>query len=145
VVPADLPAATLDAAAATGLRIAESFGYVGVLGVEMFVVADPERSGAGPLIVVNEIAPRVHNSGHWTEDGAVTSQFENHVRAIAGWPLGSTRRHGDVTMTNLIGSEAHDWLSIVSDPHARLHLYGKAEARPGRKMGHVNRMKPRDR
>ncbi len=138
VVPAPLPEATRRAAADLGLRIAGELGYVGVLGVEMFVVDEP----GGPRLLVNEIAPRVHNSGHWTEDGAVTSQFENHVRAVAGWPLGSVRRLGEATMTNLIGAEADAWREIVADPEARLHLYGKAEARPGRKMGHVNRIRP---
>jgi 5-(carboxyamino)imidazole ribonucleotide synthase len=141
-VPAPVPDTTRGSAASLAIRIAEQLDYVGVLGVEMFVVADPTAQRGAQRIYVNEIAPRVHNSGHWTEDGAVTSQFENHVRAIAGWPLGSTQRRGDVTMTNLIGEEANDWLSIVSDPTARLHLYGKAEARPGRKMGHVNRVVP---
>ncbi len=103
----------------------------------MFVV----RDDGGERLLVNELAPRVHNSGHWTEDGAVTSQFENHVRAIVGWPLGSVERTGAVVvMENLIGAEANDYVAIVADPAARLHLYGKAEARPGRKMGHVNRV-----
>ena len=138
-VPAGVTEATRAAAADLGRRIAEALGYVGVLGVEMFVV----RDGGAERLVVNELAPRVHNSGHWTEDGAVTSQFENHVRAIAGWPLGAVERRGDTVMENLIGAEADAWAAIVADPHARLHLYGKAEARPGRKMGHVNRVHPR--
>jgi 5-(carboxyamino)imidazole ribonucleotide synthase len=83
----------------------------------------------------------VHNSGHWTADGCLTSQFEQHVRAIAGWPLGDTLRHSDVTMENLLGNEAGRWAEILAEPAARLHLYGKAEARPGRKMGHVNRIR----
>lgn len=135
-VPARVGAETAEAAAALGRRIADALGYVGVLGVEMFVV----RDGDGERLLVNELAPRVHNSGHWTEDGAVTSQFENHVRAIAGWPLGAVARTGDTVMENLIGDEAGDPVAILSDPDARLHLYGKAEARPGRKMGHVNRV-----
>lgn len=142
VVPARLPEPTRGAAASLAIRIAERLDYVGVLGVEMFVVPDPSSGPAGRRVIVNEIAPRVHNSGHWTEDGAVTSQFENHMRAVAGWPLGSTQRLGRATMTNLIGAEADGWLSIVSDPTARLHLYGKTESRPGRKMGHVNRVLP---
>jgi 5-(carboxyamino)imidazole ribonucleotide synthase len=141
-VPARVPDTTRGTAAALAIRIAERLGYVGVMGVEMFVVDDPTGQRGAQRLLVNELAPRVHNSGHWTEDGAVTGQFENHVRAIAGWPLGSTQRLGEVTMTNLIGAEADDWLSIVADPGARLHLYGKAEARPGRKMGHVNRVVP---
>ncbi|WP_083656397.1 5-(carboxyamino)imidazole ribonucleotide synthase [Mongoliimonas terrestris] len=139
-IPAAVDPATLAAARALGCRIAHALGYVGVLGVEMFVVRGPD--GAESLLV-NELAPRVHNSGHWTEDGAITSQFENHVRAIAGWPLGSVESLGRAEMRNLIGDEAADWHAIVSDPAARLHLYGKAEARPGRKMGHVNRVWPR--
>lgn len=137
-VPAPLPPAAAAEAVDLGRRIAEALDYVGVLGVEMFVVAD----GDTPRLVVNEIAPRVHNSGHWTEDGAVTSQFENHIRAIAGWPLGSIARRADTVMENLIGEEAADAriAAILADPDARLTLYGKSEARAGRKMGHVNRM-----
>jgi 5-(carboxyamino)imidazole ribonucleotide synthase len=85
----------------------------------------------------------VHNSGHWTEDACAVSQFENHIRAVAGWPLGPTARHADVVMTNLIGADADTWAGLAADPSARLHLYGKREARPGRKMGHVNRLGPR--
>lgn len=118
-------------------RIGDALGYVGVFAVELFVVGE----GAEQRIVVNEIAPRVHNSGHWTLDGAETSQFEQHVRAIAGWPLGSPARRGTrVEMTNLIGSEADHWHKVLAEPGAHLHLYGKAEARPGRKMGHVTRV-----
>ena len=109
--------------------------YVGVIGVEFFVLKDGS-------VMVNEFAPRVHNSGHWTSDGAQTSQFEQHIRAICGWPLGDTDRHSDVTMTNLIGAEVAGWAAILAEPGARLHLYGKDEARPGRKMGHVNRVRP---
>jgi 5-(carboxyamino)imidazole ribonucleotide synthase len=118
-------------------RIAEAADYVGVLAVEMFVV---EEAG-GERLVVNEIAPRVHNSGHWTLDGAVTSQFEQHMRAVAGFPLGSTRRHGErVEMRNLIGGEADRWREILAEEGACLHLYGKKETRAGRKMGHVTRV-----
>lgn len=135
-VPARVGAATAAAAATLGRRIADALDYVGVLGVELFVVRDDK----GERLVVNEIAPRVHNSGHWTEDGAVTSQFENHVRAIAGWPIGSVATVAPTVMENLIGGEADAWATISADPRARLHLYGKAESRPGRKMGHVNRV-----
>jgi 5-(carboxyamino)imidazole ribonucleotide synthase len=135
-VPARVSAATASAAATLGRRIADALDYVGVLGVELFVVRDDK----GERLVVNEIAPRVHNSGHWTEDGAVTSQFENHVRAIAGWPIGSVATIAPTVMENLIGGEADAWATITADPRARLHLYGKAESRPGRKMGHVNRV-----
>jgi 5-(carboxyamino)imidazole ribonucleotide synthase len=111
-------------------RIAEELGYVGVLAVEFFAGCD------GPIF--NEIAPRVHNSGHWTIEGAVTSQFENHIRAICRLPFGSTDLTGaQVVMRNLIGTEANEWLEILSDRSAHLHLYGKNEARAGRKMGHV--------
>ena len=115
------------------LRIAEALGHVGVLTVEFFAAEN------GP--VVNEIAPRVHNSGHWTIEGAVTSQFEQHIRAICGLPPGSTALTGDrATMDNLIGEEVNDWPQLVAEAGAHLHLYGKNEARPGRKMGHVTRV-----
>ena len=93
-------------------------------------------------LVVNEIAPRVHNSGHWTLDGAQTSQFEQHVRAIAGWPLGAPTRRGRVEMHNLIGEDAEEWRDILAQPDLCLHLYGKLEIRPDRKMGHVTRVFP---
>ena len=138
MVPATLSRHCADEAAATTRRIAEALDYVGVLGVEFFVCTGDR----GDTLVVNEIAPRVHNSGHWTMDGAVTSQFEQHVRAVAGWPLGSPALLGTgAEMLNLIGDDAADWQGILADPSARLHLYGKAEARPGRKMGHVNRLR----
>ena len=117
-------------------RLAEALDYVGVLAVEMFKVAGPE--GATRL-VVNEIAPRVHNSGHWTIEGALTSQFEQAVRAVCGWPLGDPARVAGcaVEMRNLIGADADAWRDLLTEPGAHLHLYGKGEARPGRKMGHV--------
>ena len=101
----------------------------------------------GPVwerLVVNEIAPRVHNSGHWTLDGATTSQFEQHMRAVAGWPLGSTRRHGRAVMRNLIGDDVNGWRELLAEEGACLHLYGKSEVRPGRKMGHVTRVTPEE-
>jgi len=127
----------LDIARAT----AEALAYVGVFAVEMFVV-EPGDNGKAQLIV-NEMAPRVHNSGHWTLDGAVTSQFEQHIRAICGWPLGNIRRHGRIDMQNLIGHEADDWHQILTE-NACLRLYGKAETKTGRKMGHVTRILPED-
>ncbi|MDB5571312.1 MAG: 5-(carboxyamino)imidazole ribonucleotide synthase [Hyphomicrobiales bacterium] len=139
--PARIAPDTAAGAVAMTRRIMDALGYVGVIAVELFVVE--ERDSAGALrerLVVNEIAPRVHNSGHWTIDGAVTSQFEQHVRAICGWPLGSTMRHGDVEMRNLIGADVHRWRDILGETGASLHLYGKHEARPGRKMGHVTRI-----
>jgi 5-(carboxyamino)imidazole ribonucleotide synthase len=131
------PAAIAEALAAEARAIAEQIAnaldYVGVLAVEMFVV----QADGGPKILVNEIAPRVHNSGHWTLDGASISQFEQHIRAIAGWPLGKPVRHGPVTMTNLIGDDVNDYERWLTIPGATVHLYGKGAPRPGRKMGHV--------
>jgi 5-(carboxyamino)imidazole ribonucleotide synthase len=132
-VPAAVPAVTAREAQRIAETIAQKFGYVGVLAVELFVLGD------GGLLV-NEIAPRVHNSGHWTIDGASVSQFEQHVRAVAGWPLGKPIRHGRVEMINLIGDEVEDYRQWLSVPGAAVHLYGKAEVRPGRKMGHVTRV-----
>jgi 5-(carboxyamino)imidazole ribonucleotide synthase len=139
VVPAAVPQRLAVEAVATTGRIAEALGHVGVLAVEMFVVP----GDGGPRLLVNEIAPRVHNSGHWTSDACLVSQFEQHIRAICGWPLGDPTRHSDVTMTNLIGEAAADWAAIAAEPAALLHLYGKTETRPGRKMGHVNRLSAR--
>ncbi len=116
-------------------RMAEALDYVGVMGVEFFVGHD--------VLYVNEIAPRVHNSGHWTQNACAVSQFEQHIRAVAGWPLGSTRRHSDAMMTNLLGEDVEAWAALAAEPGASLHLYGKAQARPGRKMGHINRIHPR--
>jgi 5-(carboxyamino)imidazole ribonucleotide synthase len=136
------PAAISDALAAQARGIAEkiatALNYVGVLAVELFVVA----GDGGPKILVNEIAPRVHNSGHWTLDGASISQFEQHIRAIAGWPLGKPVRHGPVTMTNLIGDEINDYERWLTVPGATVHLYGKGRPRAGRKMGHVTQVAP---
>jgi len=138
-VPSLLPAAHARQACEMAAAIARALDYVGVLAVEMFYLG-PEA--AEPL-VVNEIAPRVHNSGHWTMDACLISQFENHIRAVAGWPLGSTARHSDVTMTNLIGHDADRWAALAAEPATAVHLYGKRAARSGRKMGHVNRIRPR--
>jgi 5-(carboxyamino)imidazole ribonucleotide synthase len=118
-------------------KIAEALDYVGVIGVEMFYVGEEPE----PLLV-NEFAPRVHNSGHWTMDACAVGQFENHIRAVAGWPLGATDRHSDCQMTNLIGDDVHAWPNLAAEANACLHLYGKHQARPGRKMGHVNRLSP---
>lgn len=138
-VPAPgVSAQTGAAAVEIARRIAEALGYVGVLAVEMFLV----RDDAGEHLIVNEIAPRVHNSGHWTIEGALTSQFAQHVRAVCGWPLGDPARTGGlaVEMRNLIGAEAEGWAALLAEPGAHLHLYGKGEARAGRKMGHVTRL-----
>ncbi|WP_323778987.1 5-(carboxyamino)imidazole ribonucleotide synthase [Leisingera sp.] len=113
-------------------KILNALDYVGVLGVELFVT--PQG------LIVNEIAPRVHNSGHWTQNGCTVDQFEQHIRAVAGWPLGDGRRHSDVVMENLIGADVDRIPELAKEPGCALHLYGKAEAKPGRKMGHVNRV-----
>ncbi|MCU0908424.1 MAG: 5-(carboxyamino)imidazole ribonucleotide synthase [Rhodobacteraceae bacterium] len=131
-VPAGVPARIVQDAVLATARILSALDYVGVIGVEFFV--------AGGRLVVNEIAPRVHNSGHWTEAGCAVDQFEQHIRAITGWPLGDGARHSDVQMENLIGDDIARVPRIAQEADARLHLYGKAEARPGRKMGHVNRI-----
>jgi 5-(carboxyamino)imidazole ribonucleotide synthase len=133
-VPAREPiGAMADEAVRIATGLAEALGHVGVLTVEFFATA------AGP--VVNEIAPRVHNSGHWTIEGALTSQFEQHIRAICGLPLGSTQRVGQsIFMDNLIGDDVVRWLELAAEPGTHLHLYRKGAARPGRKMGHVTRL-----
>jgi len=143
VVPSGLPEADLARARDIAGRIAAALDYVGVLAVEMFYLG-PDAPAAGRLIV-NEFAPRVHNSGHWTIEACAVSQFENHMRAVAGWPLGPTARHSDAEMVNLIGKEALDWRRLAAEPGACLHLYGKRQARDGRKMGHVTRLVPRNR
>jgi len=125
--------AQVEEARALARKVADALGYVGVAAFEFFATED------GP--VFNEMAPRVHNSGHWTIEGALTSQFENHIRAICGLPLGDTRLAAKaVEMRNIVGDAAEDWAGILSDPANHLHLYGKAAARPGRKMGHVTRL-----
>jgi len=130
-VPAGLAAsARADAALAAG-RILTRLDYVGVMGVEMFA--------APGGLVVNEIAPRVHNSGHWTEIACVIDQFEQHIRAVAGWPLGDGARHSDAEMVNLLGNEVRAAREWAAEPDVRVHLYGKADIRAGRKMGHVTR------
>ncbi|WP_271167607.1 5-(carboxyamino)imidazole ribonucleotide synthase [Hansschlegelia plantiphila] len=135
-VPAAVKPETAASAIAIARKIAQALDYVGVFAVEMFLVDGP----TGERVVVNEIAPRVHNSGHWTIEGAATSQFEQHVRAIAGWPLGATTTRGRVTMTNLLGAEANRWRELLAEPGTAVHLYGKGEPKPGRKMGHVTRV-----
>ena len=133
------PAAIDSALAADAKLIAETIAaaldLTGLLAVEMFVAGDGE-------LLVNELAPRPHNSGHWTIDACVTSQFEQFVRAVCGLPLGDASRHHDADMVNLLGAAVDDWQRILSDPDARLHIYGKSDSRPGRKMGHVTRLRP---
>lgn len=133
-LPARVGAGVERAAQDAARRVLEAFGYVGVLTIEFFVM--PEGT-----LAANEMAPRVHNSGHWTIEGALTSQFEQHIRAIAGWPLGPTTRVAGVEMLNLIGENADEWRRFAADPDARIHLYGKRDARAGRKMGHVTKLK----
>jgi 5-(carboxyamino)imidazole ribonucleotide synthase len=134
-VPAQIDDTLAAEAVFVAQRMAETLEYVGVMGVEFFVGDD--------VIYVNEIAPRVHNSGHWTQDACIISQFEQHMRAVAGWPLGATYRHSDVVMTNLLGDEIKQWPALSAQPGVAVHVYGKAEARAGRKMGHFNRITPR--
>ncbi len=133
--PAPIDPAVAKAAGDIAVRLADSLAIVGLLSVEMFMT----RSGG---LLVNELAPRPHNSGHWTIDACATSQFEQFVRAITGLPLAPIGRHADAVMTNLLGDEVLDWPALAADPGAKLHLYGKAEPRPGRKMGHVTSLKP---
>lgn len=129
-VPASISETTAEAARLAATAILTALGYVGVIGVEFFVLAD------GTLIA-NEIAPRVHNSGHWTEAACVVSQFEQHIRAVAGLALSDGSRHSDCVMQNLIGDDIGDVPAWLAKPNTLVHLYGKTEARPGRKMGHV--------
>lgn len=135
-----VPAPIVDKLAQEGQTIArtimDALNYVGVMGVELFVT----RSGQ---LIVNEIAPRVHNSGHWTESACSISQFENHIRAICGLPLGSGERHSNCEMQNLIGDDFNQFDDILAEANAFIHLYGKSDVRAGRKMGHVNRISPK--
>lgn len=132
-LPSGLPPALIERAADATRELAAALDYVGVLTVEWFVTED----GA---LYANEMAPRVHNSGHWTMDAAEVSQFENHMRAIAGWPLGRPDRLAPVVMENIIGADGGAFIPGLGEPGVHLHLYGKREARPGRKMGHINRV-----
>ncbi|MFC0200735.1 5-(carboxyamino)imidazole ribonucleotide synthase [Paracoccus rhizosphaerae] len=131
-VPCGLPGKATTDAVLVAARIANALDYVGVLGVELFVTPDG--------LIVNEIAPRVHNSGHWTQAGCAVDQFEQHIRAVAGLPLGDGKRYADVVMENLIGDDIARVPQLMASSGVQLHLYGKGEARPGRKMGHVNRI-----
>lgn len=134
-VPARLSGAQRTDAVLLAGKILNALDYVGVLGVELFVTPGG--------LVVNEIAPRVHNSGHWTQNACTIDQFEQHIRAVAGWPLGDGSRHANAEMKNLIGDDMARVPELAADPSVALHLYGKAEARAGRKMGHVNRISPK--
>jgi len=133
IAPARIGAETAMRAEAIARHVAEQLDLVGLLAVEMFVTE-------GGKLLVNEIAPRPHNSGHWTIDACVTSQFEQLVRAMCGLPLGSVEHHSDAMMKNLLGSDVARWRDALDDPLAKLHLYGKTEIQPGRKMGHVTHL-----
>ena len=133
--PAEVTADIAAQAERIAAQILAGLDYVGVIGIELFELADGR-------LLVNEIAPRVHNTGHWTMDGCEVDQFEQHIRAVAGWPLGPTHPLVRVEMLNLLGDEVEAWPKLAAEPEARLHLYGKREAKPGRKMGHVNRLWP---
>jgi 5-(carboxyamino)imidazole ribonucleotide synthase len=130
-VPANIPSELVEKAVAIAVKLAEEMNMVGLLAVEMFHTKDDQ-------LIVNEMAPRPHNSGHWTQDACYTDQFEQFVRAVCGLPLGSVERRCDLIMKNLIGYDVDQWPEYVTTPNAKLHLYGKASTREGRKMGHVN-------
>ena len=133
-VPARLPGSMRMDAVLIASKILNALDYVGVMGVELFVTAEG--------LVVNEIAPRVHNSGHWTQNGCTVDQFEQHIRAVVGLPLGNGERHSDVVMENLIGDDMDRVPELLNEAHVAVHLYGKSDVKPGRKMGHINRVKP---
>jgi 5-(carboxyamino)imidazole ribonucleotide synthase len=135
-VPAQLKARTVTQAREITATLLESLNYIGVMAVELFV----SSKGGTESLMVNEIAPRVHNSGHWTEAACHVSQFEQHIRAVAGWPLGDTRRNSDCVMENLLGDEIFACPELAALPGAVVHDYGKATCRDGRKMGHVTRL-----
>lgn len=135
-VPSPLSAAQVAEAKAIAQKITAALGYVGSFAVELFV-------GRDGSLMINETAPRVHNSGHWTIEACQTSQFEQHIRAVAGWPLGTAERHSDVVMENILGFEAADYIALAK--RGALHLYGKPEMREGRKMGHLTMLKPKSR
>lgn len=136
VVPASISMDTADEARRITAKMLTELAYVGVIGVEFFVLDDGS-------VLVNEFAPRVHNSGHWTIDACAVSQFEQHIRAVCGWPLGDPVRHSDAVMENLIGEEVEHWREAAKTRQLCVHLYGKGEAKPGRKMGHVTQLKRR--
>ncbi|MDX8515961.1 5-(carboxyamino)imidazole ribonucleotide synthase [Mesorhizobium captivum] len=135
-LPAPIGPEAAAAAKEAAAKILSALGYVGVIGVEFFVLADGS-------VLANEMAPRVHNSGHWTEAACAVSQFEQHIRAVAGLPLGSPARHSDCVMENLIGDDMQKVPALLAEPDLMLHLYGKAQSRPGRKMGHFTRISRR--
>ena len=128
-MPANLTPSQRTDAVLLAANILNALDYVGVMGVELFVTPNG--------LIVNEIAPRVHNSGHWTQNGCQIDQFEQHIRAVAGWPLGDGSRHSNVRMDNLIGDDVND-IPRIATTNAAVHLYGKVDVKAGRKMGHVN-------
>ncbi len=134
LAPAQVSEAVTAEAHEIARKVLEGLDYVGVLAVELFVLP-------GDKLLLNEIAPRVHNSGHWTQDGCLCDQFEQHIRAVAGWPLGDASARCTVEMTNLLGADILDWPTLAAEPQSRLYVYGKDEPRAGRKMGHINRIK----
>ncbi len=134
LAPAQVSEAVTAKAHEIARKVLEGLDYVGVLAVELFVLP-------GDALLLNEIAPRVHNSGHWTQDGCLCDQFEQHIRAVTGWPLGDTSARCTVEMTNLLGPDILEWPTLAAEPQSRLYVYGKDEPRPGRKMGHINRIK----
>jgi 5-(carboxyamino)imidazole ribonucleotide synthase len=140
-IPAVMPESLQEEAKKLATTLAHGLDYVGVMGVEFFVLTDDTD---GPRLCVNEFAPRVHNSGHWTSDACAVSQFEQHIRAVCDWPLGDPKRHSNAVMTNLIGQDALEWQAHAATPDRAIHLYGKRDARPGRKMGHVTDLLPRN-
>jgi len=134
LAPADISEPLRTRAESIAKKVLEGLDYVGILGVELFVLDGEE-------LVLNEIAPRVHNTGHWTQDGCLCDQFEQHIRAVAGWPLGDASARFQVEMTNLLGPDVLAWETLSQEPDSRLYIYGKDEPRAGRKMGHINRLK----
>jgi 5-(carboxyamino)imidazole ribonucleotide synthase len=134
LAPANVSHAVALEAEKIAARVLKGLNYVGVVGIELFELKDGR-------LLVNEIAPRVHNTGHWTQDGCTVDQFEQHIRAVAGWPLGPTIPHARVEMLNLLGDEVDGWSKLAHEPDTRIHLYGKRQAKPGRKMGHVNKVR----
>jgi 5-(carboxyamino)imidazole ribonucleotide synthase len=135
LAPAKASPKVADQAERIAHKVLAGLEYVGVVGIELFELVDGR-------LLVNEIAPRVHNTGHWTQDGCEVDQFEQHIRAVAGWPLAPARAIAQVEMLNLLGSEVDAWPRYAAEPETRIHLYGKRAAKPGRKMGHINRVKP---
>ena len=134
LAPANVSHPVAQEAEKIAARVLKGLNYVGVVGIELFELKDGR-------LLVNEIAPRVHNTGHWTQDGCSVDQFEQHIRAVAGWPLGPTIPHSRVEMLNLLGDEVDGWSRLAHEPDTRIHLYGKRQAKPGRKMGHVNKVR----